>query len=248
MYTQVYGQQPKKMVTSKQSAGAKRKISQQMIQRIPRQITYQKPNLNEVKYCDIAVSDDNFVVVAAPGILLNGVAQGATQYNRIGNKIAMKSIRIRGQIINLLTVVQNYLRIVVVYDKQTNGALPNSSVVLQTRIQDGTATNSAFSELNMDYLERFTILRDYTIATPALTNTAGVITNLGFDPGQNSDGGSIFEIDWFIKLKGLQTLYKGATSGIGDIATGGLYMYFLTHQTNNAWTFRNAERLRYYDN
>jgi len=247
MYTLGYSGQ-KKLTTTKGSMGAKRKLSQQMIQRIPRNVPFNKPNLNEVKYCDVAFSDDNFFVPPVNGVLLNGIVQGAAQFNRIGNKIAMKSLRVRGQIINLLTNVQTYARIVIVYDKQCNGSIPTSSVVLQTRDSAGASANTAFSELNMDFMERFTILRDYSVMLPSVTNTAGVLTNIGFDPGQNSSGGSIFEVDLFIKLKGLITLYKGATAGIADIATGGLYMYCISHQNSNTWAFRNTERLRYYDN
>jgi len=246
MYTQVYGQQPVKRTTK--TPQKRKTTSQAMIQRIPRTITYAKPNLNEIKYCDIAASDDAFVVSPAPGVLLNGIVQGAAQYNRIGNKIAMKSLRVRGQIISIATGVQTYGRILFVYDKQTNGTVPASNIVLQTRISDGTTSTGAFAELNMDYLERFVILRDYQFNLPSVTNNAGVLTNVGFDSGQNNGGGSVFEVDLFIKLKGIQTLYKGATAGAGDIATGGLYMYVMNHQGVNTWTFRNTERLRYYDN
>lgn len=250
MYTQVYGQQPKKvLLSSKQSGGAKRKISSvNVIQRIPRNIAYQKPNLNEVKYCDTILQDENFVGVASPGFLINAIAQAAGQVNRIGNKISMKSLRITGQIVQLGTNIATRVRIVVVYDKQTNGAMPNSSIVLQTRDSAGLSTNTSFSQLNMDYLDRFTILRDYTVSIPSSTWTAGVQTNVGIDPGNAPDGGSALNIDMFIKMKGLLTLYKGATAVIGDIATGGVYMYCLTQAGANTWTFRNTTRLRYNDN
>jgi len=252
MYTRVYGQEPaskKRMITSKASTGGTRKVSQQMIQRIPRNIPYAKPNLNEIKYVDIALNDDSFTVIGsfAPQ-LLNGIVQGSAQQQRIGNKIAMKSVRIRGQIINLATNVQTYGRIIIYYDRQTNGANCAASDLLQTTTSVPANTTSVYSELNLNNVERFIILRDYCISLPSVTNTAGVLTNLGFDPGQNPSGGSIFEVDMFIKLKGLQTLYKGATAVVGDVSTGGLFMVLLNHQGVVAWTFRHVTRLRYDDN
>lgn len=251
MYTQVYGQQPKKLlVSSKQSGGAKRKMSSMnIVARIPRQMNYNKPNLNEIKYADLASSDDNFFVIGsfAP-ILLNGLTQGAAQQQRIGNKIAMKSIRVRGQVINLLTAVQTYARIIVYYDKQCNGANCLAGDLLATTTTGLVSASTVFSELNLQNVERFQILRDYTIVLPSVTNTVGVLTNVGFDSGQTPTGESIFNVDMFIKLKGLQTLYKGATNAVGDVATGGLFMVCLNHQGVGAWTFRNTERLRYNDN
>ena len=248
MYTQVYGQQAKK-TGLKSGGGVKRKISSvNVIQRIPRNIAYQKPNLNELKYVDTVQQDENFVTVPSAGFLINGLVQGAGQFQRIGNKIAMKSLRIRGQIVNLSTNIQTMVRIVIVYDKQSNGAIPNSSTVLATRDTAGASTNTAYSFLNMDYVERFTIIRDYAVTLPSVSHAAGVLTNVGFESGQTPTGESMLNVDLFIKLKGLLALYKGATSAIADIATGGLYMYCLTQAGNNTWTSRNTMRLRYDDN
>lgn len=220
------------------------------VQRIPRNLPYAKPNLNELKYADLALGDDNFAVVAtATGLLMNGTVQGAAQQQRIGNKISMKSLRIKGNIINLLTAVQTSGRILVVYDKQTNGVVPALTDVINTRTSiTAAATTTAYSNLNLDNVERFTILRDMTFILPSVTNTAGVLTNTGWDSQNQPNGSSFFDVDMFIKLKGMTTLYKGATSGIGDIATGGIYMYLINHQGIASWTFRNTIRLRYNDN
>ena len=71
----------------------------------------------------------------------------------------------------------------VVYDKQPNGALPTYATVMQTRDNAGAASNTAFSDPNFDNKERFTILRDTTFVLPSVTNTVGVLTNVGFDQG-----------------------------------------------------------------
>ena len=44
----------------------------------------------------------------------------------------MKSVRIRGQVLNLATSLQTYGRIIVYYDKQTNGTNCANSDLLQT--------------------------------------------------------------------------------------------------------------------
>ncbi|CAF4696889.1 unnamed protein product, partial [Rotaria socialis] len=120
---------------------------------------------------------------------------------------------------NLATALQTYGRLLVIYDKQPNGALPTYATVMQTRNSAGTASNTAFSDPNFDNKERFTILRDITMVLPSVTNTAGVLTNIGFDQQSKNDINA-FNIDIYIKLKGLHTAYTGATAGIADISTG----------------------------
>ena len=84
-----------------------------------------------------------------PWILINGIVQGAGNNQRIGNKVSLKALRMKGQIINLATAVQTYARLLVVYDKQPNGALPTYATVMQTRDNAGAATNTAFSDLTL---------------------------------------------------------------------------------------------------
>ena len=162
-------------------------------------------------------------------ILINGIVQGAGNNQRIGNKVSLKALRMKGQIINLATAVQTYARLLVVYDKQPNGALPTYATVMQTRDNAGAASNTAFSDPNFDNKERFTILRDTTFVLPSVTNTVGVLTNVGFDQGTKNDI-NIFNVDMYIKLKGLHTAYTGATAGIADISTGSLFFGVIIHQ------------------
>lgn len=209
---------------------------------------YRRGPKMEIKYVDNAATDDNFNLVGgSPWILLNGVVQGAGNNQRIGNKISLKALRMKGQIINLATAVQTYGRLLVIYDKQPNGAIPTYASVMQTRDSAGAATNTAFSDPNFDNKERFTILRDTTIVFPSVTNAVGVLTNVGFDQQSKSDI-NIFNVDMYIKLKGLHTAYTGATAGIADISTGSLLYAVMIHQGAATWTFRNVERLTYYDN
>lgn len=209
---------------------------------------YRRGPRMEIKYVDNAATDDNFNLVGGtPWVLVNGIVQGAGNNQRIGNKVSLKALRMKGQILNLATAVQTYGRLLVIYDKQPNGALPTYAAVMQTRDSAGAATNTAFSDPNFDNKERFTILRDTTIVFPSVTNTVGVLTNVGFDQQSKSDI-NIFNVDMYIKLKGLHTAYTGATAGIADISTGSLLFAVMIHQGAATWTFRNVERLTYYDN
>ena len=109
--------------------------------------------------------------------LLNGVQTGTGFFNRIGSRIEMKSLRIRGFIYYALTSIQDQIRMIIVYDRQPTGALPAPTVILQTRDQAGAATNPGSSEINLDNRDRFTILRDIQLQMPSCTVAAGVLTN-----------------------------------------------------------------------
>lgn len=141
----------------------------------------------------------------------------------------------------------DYVRILVIYDRQTNGALPAIADILQTTSQTGANTNSVFSDINLNNRDRFMILRDMRVVLPSLTVTAGVVTNPGFvDPVTGT-----FFVKEYIKLKGLITQYRADSSAavIGDIASGGLFLVTFGQTAAGMEGFNSflETRLRYGD-
>lgn len=181
-----------------------------------------RSNSGEVKALDVPFT--TYTLNTAMQITaLNLIRTGSTFCNRIGRRIEMKNLRISGMVIPLRTqAVHDYCRIIVVYDRQTNGALPAQADILQTTDQAAANTSGAFSGLNLNNRDRFVTLMDDRFQLPALTLTAGQVTTPGF---QDQTKESFF-VERFIKLKGLLTQYKADSSPavIGDIATGGLYL------------------------
>jgi len=185
---------------------------------------------------------------------LNLIASGSSYYQRIGRKIEMKSSRING-IINYKTTLggqTNYYpfiaRIMVIYDRQTNGALPSIQDILQTIDALGNPTTDNYSGVNLNNRDRFTILRDQRIYLPFIHTTtapnAYPDSQLQLDPVTPT-----LNIDLYTKLKGLTTQYKadGSPPGIGDIATGALYLVTLGNYPTPAFQFQCQSRLRYLD-
>lgn len=179
---------------------------------------------------------------------LNLIRVGSTFCNRIGRKIEMQSLRVAGRLDTLRTVAdEEYTRILIVYDRQANGALPAIADILQTTDQATANTTTSFSGVNLNNRDRFVILRDERIVTPSATVTAGVITNLGVvDPVHR-----LTNFDWYIKMKGLLTQYKAdsAPAVIGDIATGSLLLvtFGATAAGSEGWAVALESRLRYLD-
>lgn len=161
-------------------------------------------------------------------LALNLIQVGSSMFNRIGRRIEMKSVRFTARL-DTLAVTRDadtdYARIAIVYDRQTNAALPAITAVFQDTTQDGTNSTNAMSGVNMNNRDRFVVIMDKRYGLPNTTNTAGVLTNTY----PNGDSQHIV-IDEFRKLRGLTTHY-GADSNpavIGDITTGGLYIITLT--------------------
>lgn len=159
---------------------------------------------------------------------LNLIQVGSSMFNRIGRRIEMRSVRFTARL-DVLAVTRDadtdYARIAIVYDRQTNAAIPAITAVFQDTTQDGTNSTNAMSGVNMNNRERFVVIMDKRFGLPNTTNTAGVLTNTY----PNGDSQHIV-IDEFRKMRGLTTHY-GADSNpavIGDITTGALYIITLT--------------------
>lgn len=176
----------------------------------------------------------------------NLIASGAGFNNRVGRRIEMQSLHLTGFIkqTSNTTTVHDYARIVVVYDRQPNGASTVfNNVFLDYDAISGSATTS-LSGVNPDERERFVICADIRLQLPANINTNGT-------SGSTDGANTSFEINRFIKFKNLQTHYKSDSSPpvIGDVATGALFV--ITQGSlgsgSEGWEAVLKWRLRYKD-
>jgi len=189
----------------------------------------------------------------ADSFTLNLISPGTASYNRVGRKIFMKNLRLRGIAVyeyasrattgNLAAVP---LRMVVVYDQQPSGAVPTFGDIFGTTLQDGTEGSTMIAPVRYDNTQRFRVLCDHLLepvveATPTVTGTTMLVTNQ-------------YVFDKFIPLRGLETVYSGQNvpCTIADISTGGLYVFFRANSsTANEidWSIAATSfaRLRYTD-
>lgn len=191
-----------------------------------------------IQYSDTAVGANTAGSSSLPVLeLLNGCVQGTDSTTRIGRKICMKSIQGRWTF-TLQTaaagtqaagVVAGQARLLIVYDKQANGAAPIATDILQ----DGT-TSSLQSPLNLNNRERFIVLIDKFI---------------NLDP----QGPACQTIKFYKKLpkRAQDVIFNGGNAGtIGDIQTGSVYALFVTNvqatasAALNGWSYN---RIRFID-
>jgi len=201
------------------------------------------------KTVDLAVTPTVVDIISATGTftLLNGTQEGAGFYNRVGRRITMNWVQIIGQInlsANVTTGVNEYFRIMVVYDRQANGALPVIGDILQDFDQSGANGTSSFSGMNMNNADRFLMLRDVRYAIPNNGNTA-----LNAQTECIVDGNGMYNINMYVPI-GLQTHYKAAAPAtIASIATGALYLVTFGNVAAGANGYRSTfnSRLRFSD-
>lgn len=139
---------------------------------------------------------------------INLVPLGDDANTRDGRKISIKSILITGY--GAAADTKGAPRIMLVYDKQTNGSLP--------AITDILSENNWSSAHNLNYRNRFKVLYDNVGGIGRNTNPLMVV------PSGTASGQFI----WHDYLKcDLETIFGEAQTGIQMIKTGGLYFVYI---------------------
>lgn len=196
----------------------------------------------ELKAFDVAFTNSAFT---AAGVYqsLNLPVNGPEIYQRIGRKIYMKSIHIRGHIFNSSTAQQDVARVLLIYDSQSNAGVPVLANILQD--SNAAAASTGLSHLNLVNRQRFKVLKDYQVTLPSVTNTANVLSNgpVLMDPIENT-----FNINWFVKLRGLETIFNATNGGTSaDISSGNILLVTVSASAGSTWNLAYSSRLRYYD-
>jgi len=178
-------------------------------------------------------------------VCLNLMAAGVGSFNRIGRKINLRSTRLkviaRLTSNELSTTSGNLFRMVVVWDKQPAGVLPQFDEIFGNTVAIGTETSTVLDSLRYDNTDRFSVLSD-TVETFQVnsrpTQVAGPAT-------------ARFYFDKFIDLHNRESVYSGSGSAITDLSSGGVYVYFRSQDQGTTTTIaiedNSVARTRYTD-
>lgn len=166
--------------------------------------------------------------VARPTVCLNACTSGALATQRVGRRIRMTSLFIRGQgWIPAAMAGQAFFRLIIVYDKDCNTSTPTSAQLLTPNQQTGLAV--------LGNGKRFKVLADIVHENAYSTDT-----NEGF------------MFDRYIKLNHEVCYIDGAGAGTAaDIVSGGLFAIGFwggSSSSGGAPTIKLNFRVRYTDN
>ena len=181
----------------------------------------------ESGFVDTAVTSYNMNTTGSIA-LLNTVPQNASTNGRVGKKIMLKSLQVRGNVYNNTTATFNDCSVIIVYDKRPQTTLPAITDILNS------ATSRSFN--NDQNSGRFRILKrlDFVLIGNATSLTEATTK----------------DADFFLSLRNLETVYKAAGTGaIGDQEQGSLLVVTVGNNVagNTAAVAQLGFRLRYVD-
>jgi len=188
-----------------------------------------------------------FPLNSTPNItLLNAVTIGSSSWNRIGRKISMLSGHFIANpiLVNASSVVQ-YARVVLVYDKQTNGSAPSWDDIFRDNINSASDINTSgaynvYAGINLNNRDRFEIIMDQRMLYPA-SDTSAIITQTE----------ELQQMNCYHKLGNREVHFKAdsAPGVIGDVSTGGLFLITAGNITEGSEAFglQVHFRMRYSD-
>jgi len=200
-----------------------------------------RPNKIEQKVIDQAATSYN---VNTSGVLLslNIVNIGADFTQRIGRKICLTSVYIRGfvNIANAKTqpptvsdVAAQHVRFLLLWDMQPNGAYPIVTDIL--------ASSSTNAPMNLNNRDRFKVIADKQfVFDPFIFDTA---------TSTASCTNQIKPFKLYKKLN-LEAIYNGSTGSVADITSGNLIAFWLGSDPsglNGPVDFNGSYRVRFID-
>lgn len=186
--------------------------------------------------------------------VLSGLQQGFGENQRTGKVVTWRNIAVRGSVEgnadSVCVIDPGLILIMLIYDKQFNGATPTAADILQygvgPTVPPAANYNPSSCFLNMKNAERFVVLRRY-MKTLAVWEKDG---------GQQGYAGSpsVDTIDWNLDVE-LQTMYNGTGAGVANMTSGAIILCATADvapngspTTNNRdWKFVWHARLRYVD-
>lgn len=180
------------------------------------------PKKVELKYADNL--NTTTIPLAGSIVFISGIANGSGPSERIGRRIQYHDIQINYHWTPVLGNSQR-ARAVLVYDKQTNQALPTV-----TDVMNGSDIAALY---NPDNRLRFKILWD----TSVLTHQS---TGLFYSEGEKG------RTNVTIPLKNLDQTFDGPTDAIGDVQRGSMF-WVLLGDVDVSMSFVQRTRIQYFD-
>lgn len=195
-------------------------------------LVYGRSQSLESGYVDVAVASRAMSSTTATCVLLNTIAQGSSDQQRVGKRVALKSLQIRGTVEGNSGCLAAHGALLIIYDKRPTGTLPGVTDILESMSSD------AFMEASNS--SRFEVVRrlDFDVQGKP---TAGAST---------SDD-AYHVVNEYVNLRSRPTVYKEAGTGaIADHAEGSLIAVFVgntSHATDLDVLSNIGFRLRFID-
>jgi len=195
---------------------------------------YYRRGRTELKTKDVTAGNTTIPVIGTGSIiLLNGIQQGVEYTERIGRKVTLKSILFRMTLYPLVSLNDsngNVVRVMLIYDCQTNAATPLESAILQS-------DTSIVSPMNLDNRDRFKVIKDWIVPTESFTMSANELAT-------GSPKNKVLKV---YKKLNYDVIFGGTGATSASIQTGAVWLLLMGMDANASWTCDYYSRIRFSD-
>ncbi len=173
----------------------------------------------ELKFFDTTVNDAIVTNTGQVSVSLNLVPVGDTESTRIGRKIWVTSIWVRLEIFlpqqqNQADIgVGDQLRIILIQDKQTNGAAATVLNILETQVKE--------SYRNLSNTERFRFIYDKNV----VLNRRVAVTD-----GTNTSTSPtvVYHFEKYIRIPNVPVQFDGVSGAISEVRSNNFFLLFIS--------------------
>jgi len=217
------------------------------VAKLARQVRAIRTRLPEKRTVDNGLIDIDFSSTAQ-FTLLNGIQLGDEFYQREGKDITITGIHLRGMLSltgSATATGSDYCRLILIYDRQANGAAPTFANIFSTRDQANNAVSTAYALRNVVNKKRFKILMDKHFSYPPVDANVTIDIASKIMPQLHGQIKSPL-VDWGKRVK-LPVVYSGSTnpSVIADIQYGSLYLIAVGLYSTPQHQFQGFLRMYY---
>lgn len=177
------------------------------------------------------------VASGALGAPLVGLAQGNTQNQRVGRRIRLKSLIVKGTLASGGGATpDDWAVLVLLLDRQSNGAIPAAGDVWSAAGGGAVGTHAYDLARNLDNDKRFKILKSEKFTLQAGAGVAGAYDAVNVP------------VDWYIKFNMNVEIGNTNVTNVGNITEfkeNNLYLCMVS--ANGTCNLTGLTRVRYYD-
>lgn len=195
----------------------------------PQDALHQEVSGVERKTVDQLATNVSPVPVAGSLTLLNGCAQGTDYTQRIGRKTVNRSVYLRATIFPTegTAPLGDIVRILVILDKEPNGAAPVVADVLTSAAPE--------APMNLNNRDRFVTISDQIVECEAGNWSAGNLT---------TGAPKTHYVSFFKPIK-CETIWGGTGATIASIQSNAIYMLLVS--SNGVYQMQYSTRVRFED-
>lgn len=181
-------------------------------------------NLINVEFKWVDTQLNSTISSSGTFLLLNGIAQGDAAQTRDGAQARLKSLESSANFTLNAAATNATIRCIIFIDLQTDATTPALADVLD----NSGLTDPTYASRNLDYRNRFLILKDYRFS----------LSSTGM---QRKNWHNYRKLD-------LKTVYSGTGATIASIRSQPLYILYVSDSASNNPAITAHHRIRFIDN